>query len=173
MSFCYEYPRPSITVDCLLVRIVGGVLQGLFIKRKEEPFRDCWALPGGFMEMDETPEEAVVRELKEETGVHVEKTMQIGAFGAVNRDPRGRTVSIAFLAFSDGNQEAKAASDAMSVAWINLSEPLVLAFDHRDILNKAIKLLSESVSINVISTSLGLEINDAECVIVAASTVIN
>lgn len=169
MSFCYEYPRPSVTVDCVLLRIFEGTLQGLFIKRKKDPFKGQWAFPGGFMEIDETPEQAVIRELQEETGMRIEKIMQIGAFGAVNRDPRGRTISVAFLAFSIDDQKAKAASDAAAVEWINLNEPIDLAFDHRNILDAAIKLLSEAVGIHVISTSLGLEVKDAESVILAAS----
>lgn len=170
MSFVYDYPRPAVTVDCVLLRINEEKMEGLFIKRKQEPFKGSWAFPGGFMEIDETPEQAVARELEEETGVKVGRVMQIGAFGAVDRDPRGRTVSIAYLAFLDDDQKAKAASDAEEVDWIGLNEPIALAFDHKEILAEAVKKLTDTVSIRNLGAALGMRTNEVEKLILAASS---
>lgn len=169
MSFVYDYPRPAVTVDCLLLRINEEKIEGLFIKRKKDPFKGCWALPGGFMEIDETPEAAAVRELGEETSIKIKGVIQIGAFGAVNRDPRGRTISIAFLAFMDDEQQAKAASDAAHVEWIGLSESIDLAFDHQEILREAIKKLTDTLSIRNLGSELGMGTNAVEKLILAAS----
>lgn len=169
MSFVYDYPRPAVTVDCLLLRINEERIEGLFIKRKKDPFKGCWAFPGGFMEIDETPEHAVARELEEETSIKIHDVMQIGAFGAVDRDPRGRTISIAFLAFMNDDQTAKAASDAAHVEWIGLNEPIALAFDHKEILNEAIKKLTDTLSIRNLGSTLGMGTNEVEKLILAAS----
>lgn len=169
MSFVYDYPRPAVTVDCLLLRINEERIEGLFIKRKKDPFKGCWALPGGFMEIDETPEAAAVRELEEETSVKIQGVLQIGAFGAVKRDPRGRTISIAFLAFLNDGQIAKAASDAIHVEWIGLNEPIDLAFDHKEILCEAIKKLTETLNIRNLGSALGMGVNEVEKLILAAS----
>lgn len=169
MSFVYDYPRPAVTVDCLLLRLNEERIEGLFIKRKGDPFKGCWALPGGFMEIDETPELAVVRELEEETSIKIHDVLQIGAFGAVNRDPRGRTISIAYLAFLDDGQTAKAASDAADVEWIGLNEPIALAFDHKEILNEAIIKLTETLSIRKLGSTLGMGTHIVEKLILAAS----
>ena len=143
MAHTYEYPRPSVTVDGLIFRIMGGRLEVLLIQRKKEPFKGQWALPGGFMEMDESPEEGVVREVQEETGLKLDAVLQLGAYGAVNRDPRGRTVSIAYIAFVEDRVEAKAADDAAAVKWVDLNSIVQenLAFDHAVILDNAINLL--------------------------------
>ncbi len=143
MAYTYEYPRPSVTVDGLIFRIVAKQLEVLLIKRKKDPYKDQWALPGGFMEMDETPEEGVVREVQEETGLKLSAVMQLGAYGAVHRDPRGRTVSIAYIAFVNDTEEAKAADDAAAVEWVALNtlDKKRLAFDHALIFEDAIALL--------------------------------
>lgn len=143
MAYSYDYPRPSVTVDGLVFRSVAGDLEILLIKRKKDPFKNCWALPGGFMEMDETPEEGVVREVQEETGLKLDAVMQLGAYGAVERDPRGRTVSIAYVAFVENHEQAEAADDAAAVEWVSLRhfQDIDLAFDHRVILENAIVLL--------------------------------
>ncbi|EMR02539.1 NUDIX domain-containing protein [Cesiribacter andamanensis] len=135
----YDYPRPAVTVDALVFWLQPQDLQVLLIKRKNDPFKGCWSLPGGFMDMDETPEEAVVRELAEETGLAVEYVVQIGAFGAVERDPRHRTLSIAYLSvLTDEPGEVKGADDATEACWFSLHDlPLRLAFDHKDILQQA------------------------------------
>jgi 8-oxo-dGTP diphosphatase len=97
MPFSYDYPRPALTVDAVVFRKSHGLLEVLLIRRKHNPFKGMWALPGGFIDMEETVEEAVVRELEEETHLKVEGLQQLHTFSALNRDPRGRTVSVTFL----------------------------------------------------------------------------
>jgi 8-oxo-dGTP diphosphatase len=135
--------RPMLTVDVVLVAPRGDVELGggwrvLLIKRAAAPFQGTWALPGGFVEPHEPLEEAARRELQEETGVEPERLEQLQTFGDPGRDPRGWTVSVAYLAVS-GEEEArglrpKAASDAADVAWFDLDELPELAFDHAQIL---------------------------------------
>ena len=100
MSYTYKYPRPAVTTDCV-VFTQEEEPKVLLIQRGNEPYKGCWAFPGGFMNMEETAEECAVRELKEETGLTVTRIQQIGAYSKVDRDPRGRTVSIAYLAIVD------------------------------------------------------------------------
>jgi 8-oxo-dGTP diphosphatase len=107
----------------------------LLIRRKGEPFAGKWALPGGFVEMDETLEAAAARELHEETGVAVEGLEQLQTFGDPGRDPRGRTVSVVYLGRVDaGAVQPRAADDAAEVGWHDLASPPPLAFDHDKIL---------------------------------------
>ena len=104
MAYTYEYPRPAVTADCVVItkeRLRIGddksgmaVPQVLLIERGNEPYKGCWALPGGFLEMDETTEQCAIRELKEETGLEVQKVWQIGAYSKVDRDPRGRNICV-------------------------------------------------------------------------------
>lgn len=136
MSHTYEHPRPAVTVDAVIYHLAEEQLQVLLIRRKQEPFENHWALPGGFMDMDETPEMAVKRELKEETGIEVGEITQVGAFGSLGRDPRHRTVSIAYLSVLSGVlPEVKGTDDAEEALWFPLEElPAAMAFDHDDIL---------------------------------------
>ena len=97
-TYNYEYPRPAVTADCVVFSHEETGLSVLLIERVNEPFKGCWAFPGGFMDMDEDAEACAIRELKEETGLEIRSMKQVGAFTEVNRDPRGRTVSIAFYA---------------------------------------------------------------------------
>ena len=139
MSYTYDYPRPAVTVDAIVFWLQPQDMQVLLIKRKQDPFKGCWAFPGGFMDMNEPPETAVVRELEEETGLQVKNVVQIGAFGAVNRDPRHRTVSIAYLSiFCEEPPAVKGADDASEACWISLHDvPMRMAFDHKDVLAHA------------------------------------
>ena len=91
MTFTYEYPRPAVTADCVVIARENEP-KVLLIQRGNEPFKGCWAFPGGFMNMDETTEQCAVRELEEETGLKVTEIKQIGAYSKVDRDPRGITV---------------------------------------------------------------------------------
>jgi 8-oxo-dGTP diphosphatase len=135
--FCYEYPRPAVTVDIVLVTR-GGNPRVLLIRRKHDPFAGLWALPGGFVDMDESLEAAARRELYEETGVQgeqVQRLEQLHTFGEPGRDPRGRTISVAYLAVVDpGQLTPKGADDAAEAAWHSLAKPPSLAFDHGQIL---------------------------------------
>lgn len=131
-TYIYDYERPMLTADCAVVNGRGEVL---LVRRGGEPFKGCWALPGGFMEMDETIERCAVRELEEETGIRVteEALRLIGIYSAPGRDPRGRTVTAAY-AISVGDCTATAGDDAAEVRWWPLAELPPLAFDHAQII---------------------------------------
>ena len=136
-QFTYEYPRPSVTVDIVIVTRETKP-RVLLIRRKHPPFEGHWALPGGFIDMDESLEESARRELLEETGVRTGKLVQLATFGDPGRDPRGRTISVAYLARVDPKQiKPRAADDAAEVGWFPLHRPPPLAFDHRAILARA------------------------------------
>lgn len=141
-KYTYEYPRPALTVD-LVVVTRGPKPRVLLIRRKNPPFAGCWAVPGGFVDMEETLESAARRELLEETGVRATKLIQLRAFDTIGRDPRERTISIAFLAQVPAAKDAHAGDDAGDVGWFALDRPPPLAFDHRDILAFARKHLKE------------------------------
>jgi 8-oxo-dGTP diphosphatase len=130
--FTYDYPRPAVTVDVVLLTREERP-RVLLIRRKNEPYAGAWALPGGFIEMGETLEQSARRELREETGVEIAELVQLQTFGDPGRDPRGRTISVAFLARVD-SVEAKAADDAAEAAWFALDALPALAFDHDQIL---------------------------------------
>jgi len=135
--YCYEYPRASVTVDIVVVTKERRP-RVLLIQRKQPPFQGTWALPGGFIDMDETLEASARRELEEETGIQVGKLAQIAVFGDPGRDPRGRTISVVYLARVKANQvKPRAADDAAAAAWFPLARPPKLAFDHREILASA------------------------------------
>lgn len=144
MPFCYEYPRPALTVDAVVVRDGGEELQVLLIKRAGEPFVGMWALPGGFVEQGEGLEAALRREVAEETGLDLRALEPLGTFGAPGRDPRGWVVSAAFLACVPPETPCpQGGSDAGEAAWYLLAAPPPLAFDHATILRLAQGRLSE------------------------------
>ena len=138
MSYTYKYPRPSVTADCIVITREAEP-KVLLIQRGGEPFKGCWAFPGGFMEMDETTEQCAIRELEEETGLKIHEVRQIGAYSKVDRDPRGRTITVAYLALVDAPLPVKGLDDAAKAQWFPLSALPTLAFDHADILKDAIK----------------------------------
>src|SRR6056297_2328876 len=136
MSYTYKYPRPSVTTDCLIFT-KQTVQEILLIERKNPPFEGKWALPGGFVEIDEDLEESAKRELQEETGLTNISLYQLQTFGKPGRDPRGRTISVAYYGFitSEGEkQKAIAGSDAKNVNWFDLNHLPSLAFDHDEII---------------------------------------
>ena len=137
MTYTYQYPRPAVTADCIVITREAEP-KVLLIQRGREPFKDYWAFPGGFMEMDETTAQCAVRELQEETGLTVTAIHQIGAYSKVDRDPRGRTVTVAYLALIDTPFAVSGHDDAAKADWFPLSELPPLAFDHADILRDAI-----------------------------------
>jgi len=136
--YCYEYPRPAVTVDIILFHRDGERIEVLLIKRARDPFKGAWAFPGGFIDEDESLERAAARELKEETGLEEIAMEQLAAFGDPGRDPRGHTVSVAFVARLDRRAEAAAADDADEAQWHSVLRPPRLAFDHKKILRKAL-----------------------------------
>ena len=150
--FCYDYPRPAVTVD--IVICTAELSNVLLIQRKHAPFEGCWALPGGFIEMEETLEAAALRELEEETGVSDISLIEVGVFGDPRRDPRGRVITVAYAAIlQESALNIKAGSDASAVSWFSTalfdetceSNPANtrprLAFDHAKIIRKALKKL--------------------------------
>ncbi len=144
--FCYEYPRPAVTVDLVVFSGRDAEKLVLLIRRKHEPFAGRWALPGGFLEMDETGSEAARRELKEETGTEIPGEIHfLGVYDAPGRDPRGRTISMAFVARIDGPVHGvTGADDAEAAEWVTIGNALNLAFDHDEILNAGLKWLTQN-----------------------------
>lgn len=139
MSYTYEYPRPALTADVVVITREAEP-KVLLIERGNEPYKGCWAFPGGFMNMDETTEQCAIRELNEETNLVINHLRQIGTYSKVERDPRGRTITVAYLAVIDCPLAASAQDDAARVQWFPLNAPPTLAFDHADILADAIRI---------------------------------
>jgi 8-oxo-dGTP diphosphatase len=147
VPYTYEYPRPSVTVDTVLFTIRAGELAVLMIRRGGPPFKGHWALPGGFVEENESLERAASRELQEETSIVQTALEQLGAFGDPGRDPRGHTVSVAFYAFLVAPTRPIAADDAADAQWVPLSTlaRARVAFDHPRIIALAIDRLREQL----------------------------
>lgn len=136
MEYTYKYPRPAVTADCV-VMTKEEVPKVLLIQRGAAPFKGAWAFPGGFMNMDETTEQCAIRELEEETGLKVTKVHQIGAYSKVDRDPRGRTITVAYLAIIDTPKDVKGQDDAAKAEWFPITDLPKLAFDHYYIMKDA------------------------------------
>ncbi len=137
-TFCYEYPHPAVTTDVVLFTIKDQKLQILLIKRAAEPFQEMWALPGGFLEINETLENCALRELEEETGISGVYLEQFYTFGKPGRDPRERVISISYIALAPAEKlNPKASSDAQEVNWHSIGSLPELAFDHVDIIKLA------------------------------------
>lgn len=136
-KYSYDYPRPALTVDIVLATREARP-RVLLIQRKNEPFAGSWALPGGFVDENERLVDTARRELKEETGLDVDDLEQLFTAGDPGRDPRGWTVTVAYLARVDASQlQPIAADDAAEVGWFPLDELPALAFDHAMILGRA------------------------------------
>ena len=149
------YESPSVTTDIVLLSIIDNELGVLLIKRKYPPFRDHWALPGGFVDIDEDIESCALRELKEEAGITNCYLEQLYTFGSVNRDPRKRIISVAYYALIDYKKvKAVAGSDAEKVQWFKMSELPKLAFDHGEVIDKAI----ERIRNKIYYTNVGFEL---------------
>lgn len=145
MQYTYNYPRPAVTADCIVITKEAEP-KVLLIQRGGEPFKGCWAFPGGFMDMDETTEQCAIRELEEETGLKVTNLQQIGAYSKVDRDPRGRTITVAYLAIIDAPIAVTGLDDAAKADWFPLPALPALAFDHADIMQDAIRVYNMSLS---------------------------
>jgi 8-oxo-dGTP diphosphatase len=146
MPHTYQYPRAALTVDCVVFGFDGGELKVLLIQRALAPFKGQWALPGGFVRVDETIDAAARRELVEETGLGDVFLEQLYTFGVVDRDPRERVVSVAHYALVKlSDHKAKAATDAAEAEWFPLSKLPKLAFDHAEILALALTRLRGKV----------------------------
>ena len=142
MSYVYKYPRPAVTADCIVFSRYPKP-QVLLIRRGNEPFKGEWAFPGGFLNMDETVQECARRELEEETGLVVQDIHLVGVYSRPGRDPRGHTVTPAFLSIMDYPLDVCGGDDAAQAQWFPLNHLPVLAFDHGEIISDAMRLFSQ------------------------------
>lgn len=146
MPAVYKYERPALTVDCVIFGLDEDELKIMLIQRKLAPYKGSWALPGGFVNVSEALEDAARRELQEETGLDHIFLEQLYTFGAVNRDPRERIVTVAYFALVNLNEyPVRAASDARQAAWFPLDKMPKLAFDHDGIIQMAYQRLKGKV----------------------------
>lgn len=144
-TYTYNYPRPAVTTDCVVFRLERNKLATLLVERGNEPYKGCWAFPGGFLNMDENAEQGALRELEEETGLQLQTVKEFGTFSDVNRDPRGRVISIAFYALTN-KKEVEGNDDAAKAQWFSIDNIPPLAFDHNKMLEKALKRLYEDLN---------------------------
>lgn len=144
MSYIYKYPHPAVTTDCVILTFHEEKLKILLIRRGIEPFKGQWALPGGFLRMDESAEEGALRELREETGVTGCKIKQFHTFSSPGRDPRERVITIAFYALMKW-QQATGADDAEFADWLPADSLPLLAFDHAEIIKMAMEALRRDI----------------------------
>lgn len=140
--YCYRYPHPAVTADCIIFGMDGNAVRILLIKRGAEPFKGKWAFPGGFMNIDETAEECALRELKEETGLENVEIEQLHTYTAVKRDPRERVITVAYTGIVKLT-EVKGGDDTSLAQWFPINEIPELAFDHQEILQDALARLKE------------------------------
>ena len=144
MKYCYPYPHPAVTTDIVIFTIRDQQLKVLLIKRKGAPYKSKWALPGGFVGIDEDLEHSAKRELAEETGMQEVYLEQLYTFGSPKRDPRERVITVAYFALIPSpKRELKAATDAEAVDWFALDTLPKLAFDHKDIIAAARRIIAE------------------------------
>jgi 8-oxo-dGTP diphosphatase len=144
-KYVYEWPRPMVSVDAAVFTFSGKKAKLLLIKRGNEPFKGQWALPGGFIGIDEELEDAVVRELQEETGLSNVPLEQLHTFGNVGRDPRGRQITIVFMGVLEKRPpKIKGGDDAAKAKWFDIEKlPKNLAFDHNEVTKFAIERLKK------------------------------
>lgn len=156
-KFCYQYPHPAVTADCVIFGFDGVSIKILLIQRGIEPFKGKWAFPGGFMKIDETAEECAKRELEEETGLKNASVEQFYTFSDVNRDPRERVITVAHYALVRLS-EVKGGDDAAAAQWFAQDKIPCLAFDHDRILRMAMNRLKERICFEPIGFELLPEI---------------
>lgn len=154
-KYCYEYPRPSVTSDCVIFGFDGSELKILLIERALEPYKGYWALPGGFMRMDESIEQCASRELHEETNISDVYLEQLQVFSRPDRDPRGRVVTVAFIALvRPGDFKVAGGDDAARAAWFGADMLPPLAFDHQEIVDAARARLREILRVRPVAFNL-------------------
>jgi 8-oxo-dGTP diphosphatase len=162
--YCYDYPRPAVTVDLAVFALDGNGLRVLMIRRKHDPFAGLWALPGGFLEIDEAVQDGARRELREETGFAATGPISfLGAYGEPGRDPRGRTISLAHAAVLRGvPPKVQGGDDARDAAWRPARDSGRLAFDHDLMLADALAWLASGVRVGPLGLGLLPEEFDEE-----------
>jgi 8-oxo-dGTP diphosphatase len=155
-KFMYDYPRPALTVDIVVFTLRDNHLEVLLVKRGAEPFKEMWALPGGFVQMAESLEAAASRELEEETGVQDAYLEQLYTYGDPQRDPRGRIVSVAYFSLIPSGRTIRpeGGSDAASAGWFSIDNLPPLAFDHSDILDYALRRLRYKLEYSAVGFEL-------------------
>ena len=151
--YCYRYPHPAVTADCVIFGFDGVSIKVLLIQRGIDPYKGKWALPGGFMNIDESAEECARRELEEETGLKTASVEQFYTFTDVMRDPRERVITVAHYALVRLS-EVKGGDDAAKAQWFAQSEIPSLAFDHDRILRMALTRLKERICFEPIGFEL-------------------
>jgi 8-oxo-dGTP diphosphatase len=150
-----EYEKPSVTVDIVIFTIQNKELKVLLVKRNIEPFKEKWAIPGGFVRINESLEEAAQRELQEETGIKKVYLEQLYTFGNVKRDPRGRVITVSYMALVNSeNIILNATTDVSDAKWFSINNLPILAFDHKDILDYAIQRLKWKFEYTTVAFSL-------------------
>ena len=146
--YCYKYPHPAVTTDCVIFGYEPkDGLSVLLIKRGIEPFKDCWALPGGFVRIDEEVRDSTLRELNEETGLQLSdksELKELGCYSGVNRDPRERVITIAFYHLVR-KSEVKGGDDAKEARWFPVDNLPAFPFDHKEIVEDAVKRLKRDI----------------------------
>lgn len=153
--FCYRYPHPAVTTDCVIFGFHENRLRLLLIERGIEPYKGLWALPGGFIKMNETAEEGAARELAEETGLRGVYLTQFHTFSGINRDPRERVITVAFIALvRPAAYSLVAGDDASNALWFDLDFLPPLAFDHHEIIKEARRYLAEVIKVRPIAYEL-------------------
>jgi 8-oxo-dGTP diphosphatase len=155
-KYVYDWPRPMVTVDAAVFTFVRNRARLLLVKRRKEPFKGKWAIPGGFIELDEELEDAVVRELREETGLTNVPLEQMHTFGKVGRDPRGRQITVVFMGIAPkGQNRARAGDDAAEARWFNVDKlPKNMAFDHNEVAEYAVAKLKRTRAYRLNATAL-------------------
>ena len=155
MTFTYEYPHPAVTTDIVIFTVRDKSLQVLLIKRGLDPFKGKWALPGGFLKMDESLDTCASRELAEEAGLEDVYLEQLYTFGTVDRDPRERVVSVSYFALiPSDNVTLNAGTDAEDAAWFKVDELPELSFDHDKIIQMARSRLAAKMDYSTVGLKL-------------------
>ena len=152
-QYCYKYPHPAVTTDCVIFGFDGEDLKVLLIERGIDPYKGHWAFPGGFLNPNESAENGALRELKEETGIDSAYIEQFHTYSTPDRDPRERVITIAYMALVK-IQEARGGDDAADAKWFPISKTPNLAFDHDMILRDALERLRERIHFHPIGYDL-------------------
>ena len=155
MPYTYEYPHPAVTTDIVIFTVMEDALKVLLIKRGEDPFKGEWATPGGFLHIDESLDACARRELREETGLEGVYLEQLYTYGAVDRDPRERILTVAYFALiSLDGQRVQAGDDAADARWYGVDSLPALACDHADILAHATERLAAKMAYSTVGLQL-------------------